>query len=175
MVAGLPPNYYQWPTGGPLVVMRRLGTEAASRHYPAGHMRLEADPVPLGLAEWQLVVSYWPLKPVKWNISRHRGGQEDKRVGSVAACCWQYTSGPPCNPPLCHPVGEGQLAVQWWLASGGLPAGHWCYVCRVYYGICTAISSCKIKIICQSTNLHWLSDCQPNISSIICTLCCPLY
>ena len=35
-----------------LVVMRRLGTEVASRHYPASHMRPEANPVPLGLAEF---------------------------------------------------------------------------------------------------------------------------
>ena len=69
-------------------------------------------------------------KPVKWNISRHRGGQEDKRVDSVVACHWWSAGGPPCNPPLSHPVGEGRLANQWRLASGSPLVGHLCYVCR---------------------------------------------
>ncbi len=97
----------QQSTGGPVVVMRRVGTEEASRYYPASNARLEADPVPLGSAEWWLEGGYWPPKPVKWNISRHRGRQEGKRVGSVAACHQLSTSRPPCNPTLCHPVGEG--------------------------------------------------------------------
>ena len=42
----------------PLVVMRRLGTEAANTHYPASTTRLEADPLPLESAEWQLQVSF---------------------------------------------------------------------------------------------------------------------
>ena len=72
-------------TSGPLVGMRMVGTEAASHHYPASHLRPEADPEPPGLAEWRLGVGCWPPKSVKWNMSRHRGGQEHKRVGSVAA------------------------------------------------------------------------------------------
>ncbi len=75
-------------------------------------MRPEDDPVPLGLAECRLEVSCWPPKPVKRNISRHRGGQEDERVGSV----WQAAGGLPCNPTLSHPGSEGQLADQWLLA-----------------------------------------------------------
>ena len=126
------PNYYQWPAGGPLAVMRRLGTDVASHHYPASCMRPKADPVPLGLAEWWLQVGCWRLKPVRQNISRHRGGREDKRVGSVAACRQRSAGGPPCNPPLSHPVGEGQLADQWQLASGGPLVGRWCYICRVF-------------------------------------------
>ena len=92
--------------------MRRVGTEGASHHYPASNTRLEADPVWLGSVEWWLEVGCWTPKPVRWNISRHRGGQDDKRVGSVAACPWRPAGGPPCNPPLCHPVGEGGLATQ---------------------------------------------------------------
>ena len=65
--------------------MRMVGTEGASRHYPASNTRLGADPVWLELVEWWLEVGCWPPKPVKRNISRHRDGQEDKRVGSVAA------------------------------------------------------------------------------------------
>ena len=69
-----------------LVVMRRVGTEAASCHYPASNTRLEANRVWLGSIEWGLEVSCWPPKLVKWNNSRHRGRQEDKRVVSVVAC-----------------------------------------------------------------------------------------
>ena len=94
---GWPPEYYQWPTGGPLVVMRTLGTEATSHHSPASHMRPEAD----------------------------------SEVGSVVACHWQAAGRPPCKSTLSHPVGEGRLADQGWLATGGPPAGRWCYVCRV--------------------------------------------
>ena len=108
-----------------------LGTEVGSRHYPASLMRPEASPVPLGLAEWWLEVGCWLPKPAKQNISRHRGGQEIKRVGSVVACHWLAAGSPPCNPTLSHPVGEGWLADQWQLASGSPPAGHWCYICRV--------------------------------------------
>ena len=39
------------PQNGPLVVMRRLGTEEASCHYLASDTRLEADPVPLESAD----------------------------------------------------------------------------------------------------------------------------
>ena len=59
--------------------MRRVGREEASCHYPASNTRLEADPVPLGLAEWQLPVGCWGPKPVKWNISRHRA-EVGKRI-----------------------------------------------------------------------------------------------
>ena len=78
--------------------MRRVGTEEASHHYPASNTRLEADPVPVGSAEWQLGLGCWWPKPVKWNISRRRGGQEDKKVGSVAA------GGPPMAHLATHPV-----------------------------------------------------------------------
>ena len=88
---------------GLLVLMRRLSTEAASWHYPFSHMRPEADLVPLELAGWRLEVGCWRPKPVKWNISRHRGRQEGKRVSSVVACA----GGPPCNLTLSYPVGEG--------------------------------------------------------------------
>ena len=69
--------------------MRRLGTEKANHHYPDSHTRLEADPVLQESAEWQLEIGCWRPKPVKWNMSRHRGGQEDKRVGSEMASLWQ--------------------------------------------------------------------------------------
>ena len=62
--------------------MTMVGTDMASRHYPA---RLEAGPMLQGSAEWQLEVGCWQPKLVKQNISRHRGGQEDHKVGSVAA------------------------------------------------------------------------------------------
>ena len=110
--------------------MRRLGTEEASRHYPASGTRLEADPLQLELAEWWLEVGCWRPKPVKQNISRHIDGQEDKRVGSEVASLRQAASTPPCSPPLCHPVDEGWLATMGWLSSSGRPAGRWCYVCR---------------------------------------------
>ena len=60
------------------MVMRRLSTEEANRYYPASGTRLEADPVPLEWAEWRLEVGCWRPKPVKQNIIRHKGGQEDK-------------------------------------------------------------------------------------------------
>ena len=100
-----------------------LSTEAGSRHYPASDMRPEADPVPLELAEWRLEGGCWPPKPVKQNISR----QDDKRVGSVAACHWR----PTLQMTLSYSVGEGRLADQLLLASGGPSVGRWCYVCRV--------------------------------------------
>ena len=108
-----------------LVVMRRLGKEA-SRYYPASGSRLEADPVLLESAEWWLEVGCWWPKPVKWNISRHRGGQEDKTVGSKVTSLWWPAGGPPCRMPLCHPVYKGRLATIGWLFSSSLPAGHWC-------------------------------------------------
>ncbi len=124
---GWPPSYIQRLAGGPLVVMRRLGTEEASRHYPASNPRLEADPMLLELAEWWLRVGCGQPNPVKWNISRRRGGQEDKKVGSEVASLQQPASGPPCSPPLCHPVDKGRLAAMGWMSSSGLPVGRWCY------------------------------------------------
>ena len=61
--------------------MRRLSTEEASRHYLASGARLGADPVLLESAEWQLLET----KTIAILKSRHRGGQEDKRLGSEAA------------------------------------------------------------------------------------------
>ena len=49
--------------------------------------------------------------------------------------------GPPCGPPLCHPVAEGWLASMGWVASGGPLEGRWCYVCRV--GIMERCKSCN--------------------------------
>ena len=60
---------------------------------------------------------------MKLKISRHRGGQEDKRVGLEMASLWQSTSSSPCIPPLCHLVDEGRLATVGLLPSSGLPAG----------------------------------------------------
>ena len=54
---------------------------------------------------------------MKWEISRHKGGQEDKRVGSVVGSPRQPAIGLPCSLPLCHPVDEGQLAIM------GIPLG----------------------------------------------------
>ena len=61
--------------------MRRLGTEEAGLHFSASGTRLQADPVPLELAEWQLQIGCWGLKSVKQKISMHKGRPEDKRVG----------------------------------------------------------------------------------------------
>ncbi len=130
---GRPPIYLQQSAGGQLVIMRRVSTEGVSCHYLASNTRLEADPVWLESVEWWLEVGCWPPKPVKQNISRHRGGPEDKRVGSVVACPWRPAAGPPCNPPLSHPEGEGGLADQGQLTPGGPPAGRWCYVCRGWW------------------------------------------
>ncbi len=57
-----------------------VGTEEASLHYPASRTRLEADALPLELAEWRFQVSWWRPKSLKWNNRRRRGRQEDKRV-----------------------------------------------------------------------------------------------
>ncbi len=91
-------------SSGPLAVMRRVSTEEASCHYPASNTGLEADPVPLESANWELEVGCWWQKPVKQNISRHRGGQEDKRVGSVEACCRQSTGSRPPLSLLSYPL-----------------------------------------------------------------------
>ncbi len=88
--------------------MRRLGTEEGSGYYLGSDPKLEVDPVPLEMAEWQLQVGCWRPRPVKWKISRHRGGQEDKRVGSEMASLRQPAEG----PPLCHPVDERRLATK---------------------------------------------------------------
>ena len=132
--------------------MRRVGTEKAIHHYPASNTRLQANSVPLGSAEWGLDVGLWPPKPVKWNISRHRGRQEDKSVGSVVACCQRSDGSPTCNLTLSHPVGEGWLANQWQLASGSPPAGHWCYVCRAVlpeFFLDQRNKSRKYKLYCE--------------------------
>ena len=85
-------------TSGSLVIIRKVGTHKASRYYPASNTRLEADPVPLGSAKWWCEVGCCLPKQVKQNMSRHRGRQENKRVGSVAACHWRSAGGPSCNP-----------------------------------------------------------------------------
>ncbi len=41
----------------------------------------------------------------------------------MAACRWRAAGGLPCKPTLSHPVDEGRLADQGWLAAGGPPAG----------------------------------------------------
>ena len=68
---------------------------------------------------------------MRWKVRRQRGGPEEQGVGLEEASLQRLSGGPPCRPPLCHPVAEQQLASMWWLASGGLLEGHWCYVCRV--------------------------------------------
>ena len=104
--------HIQQPASGPLVVMRRLGTVEASRHYLGSGIRLEADPVLPESAEWRLLVGCWRPKPVKWKISRHRGGQEDKRLkgGQPPVAQQQPTLQPTSLPPsrwastVCHGV-----------------------------------------------------------------------
>ena len=78
----------------------------------------------LELAEWELEMGCWQPKPVEQNISRHRSGEEDKRVGSEVASHWQPAGGQPCSPPLCHLVDEGQLAAMGWLSSSSLLVGR---------------------------------------------------
>ena len=67
---------------------------------------------------------------MKWKVRRQRGGSGDKRVDSEEASLWRPFGGPPCSPPLCHPVAEGQMVSMWWMASGGPLEGRCCYVCR---------------------------------------------
>ena len=98
-------------------------------------MRLKADSLWLGLVEWGVEVSRWPPKPVKQNISQHRGRQEDKRVGSVAA-----VRSPPCKLTLSQPVDEGRLAYQWWLA----PAAHWRPAGAMFVGLEYMLDSAQI-------------------------------
>ena len=102
-----------------------LGTEEASLHNPPSGTRLEADSVLLEEAEWGHQIGYWRPEPVKWKVRWHRGGSEDKRVGSEEASFQRPSVGPPCRTPLCHPVAERQLA------TGAPLKGRWCYVCRV--------------------------------------------
>ncbi len=64
MAAGAAVFLHPAVAGRPLVVMRRVGTEEVNCHYPASNTRLEADPEPLGLAEWWLEVGCWPPKSV---------------------------------------------------------------------------------------------------------------
>ena len=90
--------------------MRRVGTEEVSCHYPSSNTGLEVDPVPMGSAEWWLQVGCLSPKSVKRKINRHRGGHENKRVGSEAGSLWRPASGSPYSPPLYHPVDEGRLA-----------------------------------------------------------------
>ena len=85
---GWPPNYIQRPASRPLVVMKRLGTQEASSHYPAIGARLEAKPVVLESAEWWFRVDCWRPKPVKKKIGRLRGGQP-------MVAHWQPSSWPP--------------------------------------------------------------------------------
>ncbi len=80
--------------------MRRLSTEEASWHYQASCTRLEADPVPLEWAEWWLEGGCLQPKKVKQKISRHRGGKEDKRVGSEVAILQLPTLQPTSVPPI---------------------------------------------------------------------------
>ena len=79
-------------------------------------LQLEADPVLLESAEWWLEVGCWWTKLVKQNISRHRGGQEDKRVGSEVASLG--------GPPAAH-LAAYLCATQWmtvgWPPWGGCP------------------------------------------------------
>ncbi len=55
---------------------------------------------------------------MKQIVKSHRGGSGDKRVGSEEASLWTSNGGPPCSPPLCHPVAESRLASMGWLDSG---------------------------------------------------------
>ena len=121
------PNYIQGPASGRLVVRRRLGTEEANCHYPASGTRLEDNPVPLESAEWWVQVGCWRPKPVKWKISGHSSGREDKRASLEVA----YLRWPTGGPLLCNPVDEGQLAAIGWLSFNGPSASCWCYVCRI--------------------------------------------
>ena len=124
--------------------MRRVGKEEASHHYPASGTSLEADPMPLGLAEWRLEVSCWRPKLEKQKISRHRGGHEDKGVGSEVG-----------SPPLCHPVYESRLAAMGQLSFSSLLVGCWCYVCRDTNWLAV---SCYDKITSFQRKLHPLSQ-----------------
>ncbi len=124
---------YSGGQGVCLITSSRM--EEASLPYPASGTRLEADPVPLELAEWwhQPQVSCWRTKSVKCKISRHSGGPEDKRIGS---------GGPPCSPSLCHPVDEiGQLDAMGWLVLC-LSGNHTIIKC-VYIGVCMIQETCS--------------------------------
>ena len=65
---------------------------------------------------------------MKQKISWHRGGQEDKRVGSdVASLQWPSRGLP--GRHLCHPVDEGLLTSMGWLSFRDQLEDRWCYVC----------------------------------------------
>ena len=76
------------------------------------------------------VVVYRRLVEARIKSRRHRGGPEDKRVGSVAASLQRASGGPPFKPPLCHPVAEGRLAsivaASLWRAAGAMFVGYRC-------------------------------------------------
>ena len=65
-------------------------------------------------------VGCWRPEHVKWKVRWHGGGSGDKRVGSGKASLWRPSRGPPCRPPLCHPVDEGQLR-EYTLSSQSVP------------------------------------------------------
>ena len=109
-----PPIYIQWPSCGPLVAMRGLGTEEASLHLPLSGTGLSVDYVPLGDSEWMHQIGCCSPEPVKWTVRWHRGSG-DKRVGSKEAS----SGGPLCSPPLYHLVEERWVASTRWMAFGG--------------------------------------------------------
>ena len=108
--------------------MRELDTREAYLIYLPSGTRLEADSLALEEAVWWHQVGCWRLEPVKQKVRRHTGGSGDKSVNSEEASLQRLSGGPPCSPPLYHPVAERQLASMGWLASRGPLEGHWCYM-----------------------------------------------
>ncbi len=72
---------------------------------------------------------------MKQRISSHRGGPEDKIVGSEVVSLWQPFRGPACNPPLFHPVDERWLATMGWLSSSGHLEGY----CQLHFDCITPL------------------------------------
>ena len=93
--------------------------------------------------------SGWLLEaePVKQRVRWHRRGSVDTRVGSQKPNLQWPSRVPPCSPPLCHPMADGQEL----LASEGFLVGLWCYVCKAmtYHDV----AACSPK---RTTPASWI-------------------
>ena len=109
-----PPNYIQWPSSGPLVKMRGLGTGVwvalAWHASQSSGIRLLVKSLPLEEAIWRPQVACCGTEPVEQKVRRHKEGSGYKSIGSDEASLQRTSGGPPCNPSLYHPLAERRLA-----------------------------------------------------------------